>query len=650
VRAERLGFKVEGLRKPVWTGTFEISGNLKDVAPAAGGGLDFNQSAEQYCYLTHAPAKLSEAPDLSFPIPDGEVSIDVDVAIKGPTVSLWIMEFHGEQRIAKHSWRVDGRKRQVKWSPNPSCDSARIALRVSGSGHVGQPNLSIVESSKAEKDAMQIWRLLNLPKAGIDLSITDVTTAHLETAKGIGPAPILVALPRDSADSDAARTTLAEHGLDESAIALDGPVTDRAVFPHLKSAMADRAYAWRCPFSGAPVSSQDTFLVSEPSGRPYTMVRFESAGHVYYLILCPFRGSRIGAYFPETELVVSRLKLGKLVRVFRALAVRNAAAMRRYLVTDRPRQLTVPLNTMSHWGHVVLNEFEALQWAFDSGAADHVDIWLKGEVGFVEIERLFPEIPRERLRNAVSPEAQFRFCLDESALIVRPQIAFMLLGEKVAHRFVDHCRAEGERLGITPDIDARLAGHFPVIWCELRANDRLWLNQLEGLVAMVNRLKPEFPDLAIVLAGWSRMLAPNAGDEKMIAREEEVAAALARALEGTPCIPVSGVATKEKMLWALACDLHVSIFGSGMLFALLAALPGVTLVSRYYQENEIFLGDPERQVHFMHGDDRLTVLPPHHVSDDMDQANGEVRGFSVDSEALAELVREQVILLSDRTT
>ena len=641
-------FQVEWGERSIWTGTFEPIGKWRSGKRLPEGGFSFAQDKGQHTYLTHAPARMTASPQGSFPIPGGEVSLEVDIDIDGPAVSLWIIEFEGNEQVGRHSWRVDKQRRAIKWTPNPACDSIRLALRVAGPGKVGHARIRIVDT--ADDQVMELWRLLNEPKADIDRRAGDLLTSRIDVAKGVGSIPVVVPLPRDSADPVAVRRLLADYGLKEDAIQLDSATVDQEVFEHLKSALADRAYSWRCPYSGDAVRSADTFLVSHPSGRPYTFVRFEGAGYAYYLILCPFRGSRIGAYFPQHELVVSRLKLGPVVRVFRALAVRNAASMRRYLQADRPRQLTVPLNTMSHWGHVVLNEFEALQWVFDSGAAEDVDIWLKGEVGFVEIERLFPEIAREKLRSAFSAESRFRFCLEESALVVRPQIAFMLLGEEIAHRLVDHCRAEGARLGLAHDVDRRLAGHFPIIWCELRTNDRMWLNQLEGLQAVVKRLKAEFPQLAVVLAGWSRMLAPNAGDEKMIGREEKVAARLAEALGDTPCFAISGVTTKEKMLWTLASDLHISIFGSGILFPLLAGLPGVTLCSRYYQENEIFLGDPDRQVHFMQGDDRLSVLPARYVSDNMDEANGEVRGFSADPEALAQLVREQVILLGDRTT
>jgi hypothetical protein len=232
----------------------------------------------------------------------------------------------------------------------------------------------------------------------------------------------------------------------------------------------------------------------------------------------------------------------------------------------------------------------------------------------------------------MSTEERFRTCLEHNAMVIRPQIASYFLGEKAGTRLVEHWRREDDG-----SIAAKLEGRFPVLWCEVRANDRLWTNQREGLVAIVDKLRPKYPNLAIVFAGWSRMLDVRADDEKMITVEHQVLTSLAEVL-GVECIPVLGVPTGEKMRWALACDFHLSIVGSGMLFPLLARIPGVTVSSRYYQENDLFLGDPERQANWMYGLDRMVVVPKQFVTDDAAITNAEVRNFSVDPQALADLV------------
>lgn len=603
------------------------------------GAAAVDQKDRAASYLTHVPSSsMSRPPESSLPIPDDEVELALSVSAQGVQVSLWIIEFHGQHQVAKTSWPVQHDK-SVPWKPHPECTSIRLGWRLQGVGTLTSAHVELRErghEAKQTERMMVVWRALSAPRSALGS-----VEAAIECPTYLGPEPEVL-----TQAAAAGHPFLQARGIDASKLVLDGGALegdlDRGVWPYLQQAIADRAYHWTCPFTGTSLRSTDTFIVSEPTNFPYVLVRFESAGEVFFLITCPFRSSRVGVYFPSGELVVSRLKLGPLVRAFRSLAVRNAERFHRYLTTTEPRQTTVPINTMGHWGHVVLNEIEALQWLFETGHDAKIDRWLKGEVGFFHFDQLFPEIPRARVRETASPDERFQACLEDNALIVYPRIASYYLGEAAGTRLVEMWRREGERTGAAATVEATLAGHFPVIWCEIRANDRLWRNQLEGLQAVVAKLAPRYPNLALVLAGWSRMLKPSAGDEKMIALDTKVIDGIAGALAPIPCLPVVGVPTAEKLTWVLRCDFNISLMGSGFLFPLLAQSPGVLLVSRYYQENELFLGDAQRRVHFMYGDDRLAVLPTKFVIDDTSIVNGEVRDFRVDVDALADFVQAEL--------
>ncbi len=599
------------------------------------GAAAVEQKDRAASYLTHLPANMSRRPASSPTIPESEVELALSVSAAGVDVSVWIIEFHGERQVAKTSWRAH-QDTTVHWKPHPQCDSIRFGVRLQGAGTLDSARVELRERGHEAKETerlMALWRALNAPRS----ELGSVAAAPPACPTYLGAEPEVIA--RAAVDT---HPVFQSWGLSASKILLDGGALDgeidRGVWPYLQAAITERAYRWTCPFTGASLRSTETFIASEPTAFAYVFVRFESAGHVFFLILCPFRSSRVGIYFPAEEIVVSRLKLGKLVRAFRSLVVRHADQFTRYLTTTEPRKTTVPINTLGHWGHVVLNEIEALQWMFETGNDTHIDLWLKGDVAFFEFDVLFPEIPRDRLRAALSPDERFRCCLRENALLIHPQIASYYLGAQAGSRLVDVWRREGERTGSTATVESKLAGHFPVIWCEIRANDRLWRNQLEGLKAVVAKLERLYPNMALVLAGWSRMLTPSVGDEKMIALDTKVINGITEALAPITCIPVVGVPTAEKLAWVLRCDFNISLMGSGFLFPLLAQLPGVLLVSRYYQENELFLGDEKRRVHFMYGDDRLAVLPAKFVIDDTSIVNGEVRDFSVDTFALADFV------------
>jgi hypothetical protein len=594
------------------------------------GAAFVDQKDQTASYLTQVPTKLAVRAERSLPVPRDEIELALSATAKGVEVSFWILEFAGDKQIAKTSWPVQ-RDKVVRWKPHAECESIRLAWRLRGSGALERARVVAQQRGVEEARTARLlatWRALNESKTSL---VTADDTADCPAQLGTAPTAVAPA-------NLAAHPFFRAHGI--TSVELDGdPIVVpeyQQVWPFLQRAIAERRYTWTSPFTGEPMHSADAMIVSEPAGRPYVFVRFESAGHVMYLILSAFRSSRVGVYFPVEEIVVSRLNLGTLICALRSLMVRNAGEVVRYLRTAE-RRLVVPLNTMSHWGHVMLNELDALQWLFDSGNAANIDRWLLGEIGFFEVDQLFAEIPRDRLRPAMSTEARFRICLEENAMVIRPQIAAYFLGEKAGERLVDYWRREP-----AGDIEARLAGRFPVLWCEVRANDRLWTNQREGLVAIVDKLRARYPALTIVFAGWSRMLGEvRTDDEKMIAVEHQVLRSLADVL-GVDCVPVLGVPTGEKLRWALACDFHVSIVGSGMLFPLLARLPGVTVSSIYYQENDLFLGDRERQSNWMYGIDQLVVVPKQFVTDDAAISNAEIRNFSVDPHALAELVDEEL--------
>ncbi len=601
------------------------------------GAAAVEQKDQTASYLTQLPARLAQRAASSLSVPTGEIELALAVSAKGVEVSFWILEFAGEQQIAKTSWPVL-RDKVVVWKPHRDCETIRLAWRLKGSGTLDTARLVSQErgsDAKLTARHLKTWRALNALKG----SIGEIETAR-DCPSQLGPAPDVIA-PVDVAT----HPVLSALGIDPAKLEVDGdPILAEdqlRVWPFLKRVITDRRYAWKCPFTGETLHSSDAVIVSEPAGRPYVFVRFESAGHVMFLILSAFRSSRVGVYFPIEELVVSRLKLGSLVCALRSLAVRHAGELERYLGTTERRTL-IPLNTMSHWGHVLLNELDALQWLFDSGNDANVDLWLQGEVGFFKLDELFDEIPPTKLRAAMSTDERFAICLRENAMVVRPQIASYFLGDKAGDRLVDYWRREGERDGSTAAIAARLDGRSPVIWVEVRANDRLWTNQREGLVAVIEKLRAGYPKLTVIFAGWSRMLGVSADDEKMIATETQFVTSLSDALPGIHCIPLLGVMTGEKMRWALACDFHLSIVGSGILFPMLAGLPGVIVSSVYYQENDLFIGDTQKQVRWVTGVDKAVVLPKQFVTDDVSIQNAEVRNFAVDPDALANLVESEL--------
>lgn len=153
----------------------------------------------------------------------------------------------------------------------------------------------------------------------------------------------------------------------------------------------------------------------------------------------------------------------------------------------------------------------------------------------------------------------------------------------------DRKRADDQLLACLPEITtpavrdriSALTQHFPVLWCGITGQKRSWTQQVEGLASVINGLRAAWPNLAVVLDGWTVPLQPTAGDRVEIERDMEVAHALeAKLPPGTVKVMTIGMTSAEKIAIGQACDLFVANFGSGSIHvARFARAPGVSHIN-----------------------------------------------------------------------
>ena len=151
----------------------------------------------------------------------------------------------------------------------------------------------------------------------------------------------------------------------------------------------------------------------------------------------------------------------------------------------------------------------------------------------------------------------------------------------------------GERLrsAARRHIDARLTSalrtarrRWPLLSIEVRCHDRRWVNQEEALPKLIDNLAERYPQLGIVIAGWSRKLETDPLDEKMVALDTALAASVReQTTADVPIFDITGVSALEKMAWADACDAFVASYGTGIILpAYMARCPGVMHTNSVY--------------------------------------------------------------------
>lgn len=487
---------------------------------------------------------------------------------------------------------------------------------------------------------LETWKNLNQPKAAMPEFVESVLSPLMRPETAIGPRAEHIRLePARTLGEDAYRR-LQELGLRPDDLDFDSAPFGREISPKLMKALETRQYESRSPYTGEPLSSVDTFLVCWPEGTPYVFVRFEAEERIFYDVYDGYGGARIGMYLPAENVVVSRLNLLKVVAYLKYAMLRHAFDVVRYLRSPE-RRTAVPINTMNHCGHWLLCEIEALRRIVDIEDGRLVDDWIDCMFHFIDTARLLPGIAPSS--SAIGSDAIFRNSLSGCHFLVLPRLGHYFIGERAKADIRDYLGEHKTRSGYEALVRNRLADKWPVIWMEWRVNDRLWLNQKDGLAALLARMRDRYPDFAIVIAGWSRTNAERAGDEAMIEKEEAVFSEIRASVDAPELHFVSGESLANKLVWADNCDAYVAIYGTGLIFPLLADLHGVTVANRYdfLRLTSARTGLPE----YVYGQREFLFAPEALISDvKTDQsAVRALTNFRIDPEGLIDLFEKEIL-------
>ena len=681
-----------------WPGDARRSIELNSVQPARAGlavekgSIRATLTADEASYVTHGVSGgIKTRPEDAFPAPRGPVRIQLANDFVGRGLSLWLLQYRGDSHLKSERWHLKQGTTEVDWTPVAGADGIRIALRVAGTGTVQTVRVSVTRPAfslatllgplagardslrsavasrlrpmrraataarpaanmavsgmtapkprKAPDAWLRSWEALNRPKAELPEFGESVLSAHLRPETAIGPRPEHIRLEADRSVGADAYRRLEELGCKPDALDFDSMPFGREISPKLLRALETGRYESSCPYTGRALSSADTFLVSYPEGKPYVFVRFDAEDSVFYDVYDGFGGARIGMYLPGDNVVVSRLNILGAVAYLKYAVLRHAFEVVRYLKSAE-RRPAVTINTMNHCGHWLLCEVEALSRIVESGLASHVDEWVDCMYRFIDTAKLLPGI---EVTNAVTgSEAMFRNALLGGHFVLLPRIGHYFIGERAREAIAEYVAGHKSSTGYEAVVQNRLEGRWPVIWMEWRANDRIWLNQKEGLAALIERMRRRYPDFAIVIAGWSRMNIPRAEDEAMIEKEEAVFAEIAASMDAPELHFISGETLANKLVWADHCDFYVTVHGTGVVFPLLAGLPGMVVGNREDAGRFRSAGGPAAPPQYVFGEPLLDFAPLEMVRDDPEGGHWQTRSFLVEAEPFANLIEEKM--------
>lgn len=404
-----------------------------------------------------------------------------------------------------------------------------------------------------------------------------------------------------------------------------GYTQDHPLLPFQRDLMRQGYFEIESPFGGGIVRSCRSLFAQEETAsgpRPYLFYYFPDR-EPFFAFVNPYTGDATGLYFPLTNTLFDAQK-----KVYP-----NAVSLLKALVSEFPSQTIGYLNnksepsvgllygSMYHLGHSMF-EHEAVHRCLENGEARKIKCLIKGPSSYIASSSLFPEfseLPETRVKN--SSEA-YLSVIENNTILVRPTRPYYI-SNGLRHRFIT---AASEMSALVPNPDPQPR---PLVWFELRTNDRLWTGQAEGIPKIIMALRERYPDLGVILAGWS---VPDDGevypyDRVMIAQDNALADTIKGGIDADiPVWNLTGLKTSAKVLWGTRCDAFVAVWSVGMIFPLQLGLKtGVIHVNTNFHA---YLADPD----YTPCEDPVPyyLIPPDKIRNDESAVNLTVQNHDVD--------------------
>lgn len=335
-----------------------------------------------------------------------------------------------------------------------------------------------------------------------------------------------------------------------------------------------------CPFTGEILRSRHCLPVPfDDSKQVYLFYRFESVA-TFYIVVAGFAGSRLFLFCPEKDMF---LRLGPptfewgeaeaCLRKFYEVLLPRATQVAAYLAAPtRPAVLSA---TMNNLGHFFWNEVSGLDEYAKKGYLRNINCAISYRYAFIDPFDILPaDIVPERRHCRSAAE----FCdavLNGGLFCVRPCGAAITPYLASEIRDLAQNRATDEQRAM---LNAAKAADF-VLWAALRAHNKVWVNQVEGILAAAKILSETFATSAIYIDGT-----PDCAD--LYAQIAARVPANVQVFDGTQ------VSVYDTLIWSFAIDAYIATIGSGLVSVTwLAAKPGIAHSETHHLHQMAFWSD-----------------------------------------------------------
>ena len=342
------------------------------------------------------------------------------------------------------------------------------------------------------------------------------------------------------------------------------------------------------------------------AGKGLSALRFEDGAQSFFLL--QNISSADSLYLPQQHVLIylAHARLAD-VRLLYSVLLEHFAAWVALAQNGAARR----------WGGVTASHarpahfyYEALpavaQLAQDAALATRLpQLIARQDHDFYDWAALYPQLPSARLSSAVLSQrtraGEWFLHLGGNPHQRQLTEASAAADAQLLSHALAHPSAQAQTLW------AQVQGCTPLVWVGLEGQKRCWLEQVSGLAYVLAQLAQQFPQLGVVVDGWTLPLTPSerslaeAGKDLTLARQ--LLAELAQRAPGVRSAVVVGANSATKLYLASRVDFFISNFASGSLHvSRLAGKPGFCHLSRalvQHSLHEHVQQHPHRQVYLL---------------------------------------------------
>ena len=366
------------------------------------------------------------------------------------------------------------------------------------------------------------------------------------------------------------------------------------------------------PFSKNPAYCQESYEVRNGAQALSGMncLRFIDGNHSFFLM--QFASSADGIYFPEINLLVCLAHLN----------TEHVAFLQKKILGDFARIIAYVRKPKSFYG-MIANHYGGLGHFYYENWPVLMEIKQQGN--------LYQQLPHIIMRKGndyndlgflfgePTPQIMASADIDNMALNTHNWFVFVGTGRHLRSNTACYDLADNflvNKVIANPTNHAlaklsALQNCYPIVWIGVEGQKRCWLEQVDGYAHIINQLAQRYPQLGVVIDGWTIPFSESKQAVKEAEKDRRLALKIVKKFkQALPYTLLMGENSNTKITVGKQIDFFIANFASGSLHvSRLLGKPGFCHLSGALSTTSLRYGIQ------IHPNRNVFLLPKHYVQD-----------------------------------